>query len=786
MGRSSQKPREKPLYNVALGPAETTYVVPPPFTVPGVTARVFPLRASVNVLRSFCKNYLNVAPAEACELYPALPCVFLTVLDYGRAAPELTNLGWVSQHEVFFGVPLGMWRHGPQGRRTFVKWVLNTPFIAVDNAGSLTTGRETFGWPKILAELKYNPEGWLIDPRNPLQFLSLDVKGISDEEPNVRLLDIEQRLDQNPSLAPPDLGLIDPFERLSRLSRTFWSIGFDLAQLLLGAPLAGFDPRIVGDRPEVLSTSLRRLSSFYRQPGLSVVTLKQFRDAGAPTQICYQALVESRLSVARYNRGGFLGLYNLLQGDVTGGFRIRLNENPAFPILESLGLEVARERRSGGHTQVLLEPFFPFWMSVDLTYGKGKTLCWRMRGEPWYQGATQVSARPSRKDKAPYNTFAGGSQQVWYGPFLVPNAHFDVFPLKADRKQLYSFIRDYLRLEGPEGVNKVLANLFPSISKASNPSPPEVKLRPVGDHVYMIASSNRMFSKERSSAWIQSRQLAFCVPLLLTWTNGEQEFVIAMPFAFVDNPTLAMTMREVQGVPAMDATFVTPGRFWRSAKPLLTLQADVFTALDAGLRSQRRNLLEVVAGDSRALGSQSPITSKIQVTLSRLSLKQFRDAEEPDRACYQSLVWQPWTFSKPECTALDPGMAIRVYRYPSFPLVKTLGLRTLGIDVPQNMQGTIADKLVLESPFRIKSSIEIGLGAAPLHTASFLSWRLAPFHTVQGLEQEFNSLKQPKEIDILKLCKKRFGDDFDPEKDGLQRLFTDLFKPKEEAGKKGG
>jgi hypothetical protein len=34
-----------PRYNTALGPAQQTLVVAPPFTYPGVTARVFPLRA---------------------------------------------------------------------------------------------------------------------------------------------------------------------------------------------------------------------------------------------------------------------------------------------------------------------------------------------------------------------------------------------------------------------------------------------------------------------------------------------------------------------------------------------------------------------------------------------------------------------------------------------------------------------------------------------------------------------------------------------------------------------
>ena len=710
-----------PRYNVALGPAETTLVVVPPFNFPGVTARVFPLRASLNILSGFCRSYLNVA-RDVCDFEPYLPYVFLVVLDYGRMAIEEFNLGWVSQHEAFFGVPLGMWRRDRRGRRRFVKWVVNTPFIAVDNPTSLTSGRETYGWPKVLAALRHDPEPWLSDPRNSLRLLTLDLKGLSCEEPDVPLIEIDQRLDQNAALVPPALGLADPFERFSRLSRTSWAIGFDLAQLLVGAPLAGFGRQTPGDRCEVLFDSLRRLSGFYQEPGLDVVTLKQFRDAADPTQVCYQALVESRLGVARYNRGGLLGLYNLLQGDITGGFRIRLHDNPAFPAVESLGLEVVEERSDGGNTVSLLEPFFPFWTSVDLTYGRGKTICWRMHGGPWFRKTVQVS-RPPRKSAAAYNTFAGGAEQVWYGPFVLPEASFDVFPLPARREQLERFLSDYLNVDGSHPSMRHVRHV------------PGFSFELVGEHVYMIASRSRIFSLERSAASIEACQIAFYAPILLKHED-RSELVLATPFAFVDNPTLAMTMREVQGVPAMDAAVEAPSRFWQDDGPLLRMKLDVFTALDAGLPSQRRKLLEVVRGapapPASGFGSPPPALLPLleqagaggPVALGRLMLKQFRDAEEPDRACYQSLILEPWTLSKPGPVAwLDPGTAVRVYRYPSLPLVEKLGLLCNAMVPPEEIEGAIADVLHPENPFRIKLSVEIRLGKVLSHAAGHLPWR---------------------------------------------------------------
>jgi hypothetical protein len=709
------QPDEKPHFNTARGSADTTLLFLPPFSFPGVTARVFPLRTSMNLLRSFCKRYLNVAPAEICEFHPYVPYVLLVVLDYGRMAIEASNLGWVSQREVFFSVPLGRWHRDPSGKPILDGWVLSSPFIFVDNASSLTAGREAYGWPKILAEFHPSLESWLTDPRNPDRLLSLDVKGFaSDEKGCTRLLEIDQQSGQNPSLTPPDLEMVDPIGRFSRLSRTFMSAGFDLAQLFLRSPFAGFSREEPGQDPasrfKLLFDSLRQLSVFERNPGVTAVNLKQFRDSEDPTEICYQALVRSRLGLARYNRGGLLGLYHVLQGDITGGVRIRLHDHPSFPIVESLGLAVARETSADGHTVSILEPFFPFWLSVDLTYGRGKTICWRMRGERWHENESPVGPTPQ---KTPFNTTAGAAQQVWRGPFFIPKASCHVFPLQADRDKLRGFVDRYLN------KNKNLFKLH------------DFEL--CGQHVYMAARKGRMFSQARSAAWIESHEIAFYVPLLWYKQGSFQGIVLVTPFAFVDNPTLAMTLREVQGVPAMDATIETPSRYWRRKGPLLTMQLDVFSALDAGLGSERRTLIEAVHGATTPPRCGCPhcppfdLSYRVDgpVTLQRLTLKQFRDAEEPDRACFQALVQEPWTVSNPRWVKrLSSRTAINVYRYPSLPLVEILGLQCDSSIPPKEMGGAIADVLYPEDPFRMELGIEIGLGRVISYTGGSLSWIL--------------------------------------------------------------
>ncbi|HYU35716.1 MAG TPA: hypothetical protein VEW48_26465 [Thermoanaerobaculia bacterium] len=752
---------ELPFYNQALGPSEATYVVPPPFNMPGVTARVFPLQASINILHRFYKNYLNVAPGF--EFTPALPCVLLWVLDYGHSDLAASNLGWVSQHEVFFSAPLAMWRRDRRGRRIFVKWVLNVPFIVVDNPSSLTTGREVYGWPKVLAQLQYDPERWLTDPRNPLRLLTLNVRGMSSAFPDTRLLDLEQQPGQNPSLVPPALGLIDPFVWLSRLLGNFLSIGFDLTQLLLGFPLAGYDPLIVRDRGWVLSDSFGRLVRFLENPGLDVVNLKQFRDSEDPTQICYQALVESRLSINHFNRGGLLGLYNVLQGDLTGGFRIYISEDAGFPIVESLGLVTLEERTIGGNLYAVLAPFLPFWGDVDLTYGKGETLCWRMRGEPWYRGTAPMSPSSSRTSRAPYNTIAGAAQQEWYGPFFIPEGRIDVFPLQADPEKLQSFLTRFLSLGSGEGIEKPLP----------------ISFQLVGEHVYMFVSENRMFSAARSGAWIQAAQICFAIPVLLSWPDGRQEVVAAMPFAFVNNPTLAMTMREVQGVPAMDATIMTPPRFWQPEAPLLVMQLNVFDELGAGLGCQLQTVLEILPGFSPVEGGfQGPLDRP--VALSRLALKQFRDAEQPNHACYQALVREPWIFSMLESIVpLAQDTTVRISWYPSLPIVETLGLRTASLQAPpeQDVEGTVAEILIPDHPFTIRSTIHIGLGDVLFQAGGRLPWSPVPSHRVPHYRVGTPRRHEEGEVENLLDLHKRRSPDSDILRDGLHPWLRALSRP---------
>lgn len=700
---------EKPFFNVALGKPETTYLVRPPFLLYDSTAVVFALPANMDILSSFCQRYLNVAPKKIAMFRPYLPYVFLAILDYGHGIDQVANQGWLAQHEVFFAVPLEKWRRR-RDRMVFEGWVLNAPYIFVGNPAAVTTGREVYGWPKQMASLRPSLQEWTSDPRKPIQFLDVSVEGYGDRDAQkVPLLRVDQQLNQNPSFAPADLGALNPFNTLSRLTGNLWQAAVTLANLLVRGPFAGFGPWSprLENPADVLSTDLRQLFKFLRAPALDIVTLKQFRDSNRPEDICYQALVRSRMTLERFNHGGPLGLCNLLQGDPTGGFRIRIYDHPSLPIASSLGLQAVEEWTENGCTVSVVEPILPFWMNVDLNYGRGENLGWRMYGSPWYGKENQV-VKSANSANYQFNTVAGAGQQDWVTPYNSPKAYCEVYPLRVyARRKLDRFIDEYL--------NKTGEGFF---------------FRRLGSYVYMVVSRSRFFSQARSA---MMNQIAFYVPLLWYDDSGCLRGIVNVkPYAFLDDPTDGITMREVQGVPAIDATIDTPVQSWLRQGPVLRMKTNVFSVLDAGMNSEKQTLIEVApspapsawSSKSSSGGGSKAFGGPFKMPM--VTLKQFPDARDPYLACYQALIMEPWTMFWTPPRPLAPGTQICFYRYPNFPLAKTLGL--IDPKQPPTMASgklkkkVMVDVLTPEAPFQINLDIKVKRAQVVSRTAGDLPW----------------------------------------------------------------
>ncbi|MGX9356888.1 hypothetical protein ACS3SW_17485 [Roseobacteraceae bacterium S113] len=411
-------------FNDARGAASLLQMAPP-FAFSDVTMSVFPLRASLPTLTNFCRNYLNQAP-EMVQFQPFIPYVYLVILDYGRMSIEAANMGWISQREVAFGVPL-RWMSNTGKGLVFHDWAFTSPFIFVDNELSMSTGREVFGWPKLLAKLDPSVSEWVRDPHGARRVFQVSTKGTTEAYSGATseyqpLMSVYQHRTAGLLDIPPSLDAVTkPLSQMAGITASAARLSMELSKTFLGMAsdaITGTDvlPNMMD--METLKKQLEpdqikkwlsagawseglkdSLWSMFPRAYANTINFKQFRDTSNPHSTCYQAITSAKMPVTSVKEGGFLGPQNMLLGQIDGGFHIEISDLAGLPIVDSLGLEVAETREANGTTVSRLMPVAPLWMKVDMTYGLGETVIWRGRRDRWNEGAIQTKARHAAERK---------------------------------------------------------------------------------------------------------------------------------------------------------------------------------------------------------------------------------------------------------------------------------------------------------------------------------------------------------------------------------------------------
>lgn len=657
---------EKPLYINATGRSGPPDLASaPPFVFNNVTTRAFPIKANLAKLTQFCDDYLNL-DQNIVQFRPSLPFVYLMVLNYGSmssASVQAQNVGWVSQHEVTFTVALERWCWN--GRQwAFKNWACVSPFIFVDDELSQTTGREVYGWPKIVGVVEKNVPLWAADPRSPTQVFSLQIPVFPKLFAGAReeLRDFIQ-IDRDPvprfTEFPLDPG--NPWNPLSILpaaAKSWLGLMGISADILLRSPARGYRDRwnwrtlrgmaaaygrnasrVLPDLSGFLPIRLNRLDeaarrtgchdaaearNVIRRPEFETITLKQFRDAEKPEHASYQAIISSPMGIDRVNRFGLLGDYNMLRGDVRGGYTIRIHRYPAQPIVETLGLEVAAVEEGDDAPIAVLKPSIPFWTDVDLHYGLGDVLCSRAKcylhddcSTPWKREGTSDAACPEphpepgritchHDDPSPdagpgkilYNTVQGGATQPVAGPFHFPDVTLQVYPLLASQQRLQTFLDEYL--------NQPLHN--------EGSKPAGIRIEAFGSYAYLLVSVQGgkigvMWSETNNIGWWADKELSFAVPVKCyrrSATGDSWELIslgMVSPFIFGNSGRAVITDREVNGRPSVKANIDSPADVWlapsgpEERRHLLRLETEVFPALHLGQKAEPRTLVEIDGRD---------------------------------------------------------------------------------------------------------------------------------------------------------------------------------------------
>jgi hypothetical protein len=787
----------------------------PPFSFPGVTMRVFPLAADIHALQRFCDGYLNLAPDFAL-FRPAMPYVMLMIVDYGRMSVESGNLGWTSQHEVVFSVPLE-WYIPREGRFVLRGLAQVAPFIFVDSEASQVVGREVYGWPKVQGWFAGEVDRWATDPRARRELLRLDTRIFrrlyDGKRPVPReLLVIEQDPDPSFSLFPPHPeAAFAPLVGLPKALLGWSAFLARSAQAWTRVQLesdAALGPRTL---PDLVAALLRSLDRFAGSFQANTINLKQFRDATHPALACYQAITNARMEITQIQRAGMLGDLALLAGDPSGGHRIRLHRYAAQPIVETLGLAAGASAED--ERVAVLKPALPFWMKLDLRYLAGENLCWRTdrlswrnQTHAWVPSGSRPDAEAVPEPGPPrYNTIGSAGFQVAAGPFRFPGATLRVLPLRADPARLAALCDASLNRDSETGRPSDVA-----------------RFEPWGSYVYLVIRGFTAMSSENDDVGLWADKLAYFAVPVRWYERGEDgaerlaSVGLYSPFMFSNGEIETTTLREVNGWQVDEAEIDGAASLWldpagpfAACTPLMQLQTEVFPVVGEGQRSRQALLLEVLEGDlsvwqarsewsERAAEPESELERDLEsmrrrassphftnlralcvellangAPLNHFALKQFRDSAEPLRACYQALVRSRTAIEAVhELRELGGSLHVAIHRYPTQPIVETLGL------VVESRYATpqgVAECVKASRPFFVRADLRTEPGETLAWRAGSMRWRrperpaatayfLAPTPTAVGprLVEAIDS--RPQQVrDTLRVWSRRIRQRLDRE-----------------------
>ncbi|NKB99460.1 MAG: hypothetical protein GKR90_13325 [Pseudomonadales bacterium] len=629
----------------------------PPFGMRNVTCRAFPLRADMAALNAFCDRYLNMdIPPTIAHFRPTLPYVYFLALDYGSMSPEsigMQNMGWVAQHEMLFMVPLQRWRE-ENGKLVFKDWACVSPFIFVDDAMSQRTGREVYGWPKVLGEITPDVPAWVSDPRAATRLFTMSVKVFpksyaGEQQLGRPLVSVDlappARLSELPINTANPLGL---FSSINQFGTSAVQLGTSALDILLGLRLRGNRTnrtadnmlRMFGDIASKAALSLpdvpwwpteQRGGVGGNKQALSIeqITLKQFRDVANPRTACYQALVSSPMAIDSLNAGGFLGDTNLLLGDASGGYTVNVHRYDSQPIIEALGLKVYKETEDvDGSKVAVLKPILPFWTDVDLHYGEGSVLCsrvpprfpdepvtWRDEKAEKEQEREQEREQEKEEEK-PESNASEPEPELMLGELFPTELAPDEIPYNTARGaatqpisgpfhfpdmtlQLYPLLADKECMQ--ESVDRYLNDILSEGDDGGSGYRFEV----LGEYAYLMTvlcsdEEGTMWSEVNDIGWWAERQVSFNIPV--KWFKDDEFHSLAMvsPFVFANSSRAVLTDREVNGREAVQADIESDSDVWFSetsgpVKPrnMLCMSTNVFPAMNMGQRSEKRTLLKI-------------------------------------------------------------------------------------------------------------------------------------------------------------------------------------------------
>ncbi len=293
----------------------------PPGVFTDARATSFVFEADKAAMQKTVDKLLNPAAGGVVRYEVPLPVGMVTFMDIARSTSSVDVVGWLPARETAFWIPLVETHPGNPFKDRFVMW---TPYIFISYSIGMVIGRETWGWPKVIADISVASD----TPSAPQYGCSTTYF---------------------PTLNAATQGVTGPLYRVvsngsAPEHQSIWQSGEEAMKAIIGKTIGG------------LAGGL--LSIFDVEPRAPSVALKQFRDPASPQTACYQAICNSPIQVNQFKGGG------VLEGD----WRVEITTCESHQIVQDfLG-------RAPDPGKTVLPVKFAIWADIDFEALNGDTI----------------------------------------------------------------------------------------------------------------------------------------------------------------------------------------------------------------------------------------------------------------------------------------------------------------------------------------------------------------------------------------------------------------------------
>jgi hypothetical protein len=240
----------------------------PPGVFTGAVMHIFGVRVDQGATQNLVDALLNALPVDGPQYATLGNMALITFVDIARCTTPTEVIGWVPGRECAVWIPL-FEDHGLDiFSNRVVVWA---PYIFISYVIGMATGREVWGWPKVIADIS----------------MPTSIAGAAPVFESSTLIFTRFAADTQGTNAPLiTVRGTDPIDR----SAPIWDDGRFAARSIVAA--------VTGELLELV------LDPLGIDPVFPAIAMKQFRDSHAPNLACFQAIVNSPVRFTSFVGGG--------------------------------------------------------------------------------------------------------------------------------------------------------------------------------------------------------------------------------------------------------------------------------------------------------------------------------------------------------------------------------------------------------------------------------------------------------------------------------------------------